>query len=107
RDGLGVDALRHEVMALVSQRTDDLGRERLVEQLHDRVAVCGVPGRDRALLDVLARTLAQRLDVADEGRFIAHVVSPVQIVIGKAPGRLARSLPSRGRACGRRPATWR
>ena len=31
-DGLGVDARRHEVVALVAQDADDLGRERLVQQ---------------------------------------------------------------------------
>ena len=33
RHALGVDALRHEVVALVAQHADDLGGERLVQQL--------------------------------------------------------------------------
>ena len=79
RHALGVDALRHEVVALVAQHADDLGRERLVEQPHHRLAVGAVAGRHRALLDVLAGAAAQFLDVGQERlRGRAHfVVLPV------------------------------
>ena len=38
---LRVDALRHEVVPLVAQHADDLGRERLVQHLHDRPSCRG------------------------------------------------------------------
>src|SRR5688500_14620333 len=66
RHALGVDALRHEVMALGAPRADDLGGERLVEELEDHAAVGVVPGSHRALRDVLPGPLAQRLDVGEE-----------------------------------------
>src|SRR5688572_1205358 len=74
RHALGVDALRHEVMALVAQRADDLGRERLVEELEDHAAVGVVPGSHRALRDVLPGPPAQRLDVGEERP--GHPASP-------------------------------
>ena len=64
--GLGVDPLGHEVVALVAQHADDLGGQRLVEQLHHRLAVRLVALGHRAVLDVLARALAERLDVGHE-----------------------------------------
>src|SRR6266849_3390579 len=49
----GMDAFRHEVVALVAQDADDLGGERFVQELHDDVAVGVVPGSNRAFRDVL------------------------------------------------------
>jgi hypothetical protein len=63
---LGVDALGHEVVPLVAQHADDLGGQGLVEQADDGVAVRLVALGDGAVLDVLARPVAERLDVADE-----------------------------------------
>ena len=38
RDALRVDARRHEVVALVAQHADDLGRQRLVQDLDHGLA---------------------------------------------------------------------
>ena len=53
-------------MALVPQYADDLGGERLVEELQYGTAVVLVAGRDGALLDMRARPPSQLLHVADE-----------------------------------------
>src|SRR3989442_638885 len=66
RHALGMDALRHEVMALVAQRADDLGGERFVQELQHHAAVGVIPGSHRPLGDVLAGALAQRLDVGEK-----------------------------------------
>src|SRR4029079_4355359 len=78
-----VDPARHVVVALVAEHTDDLGRERLVEQAEDRLEVAAVAGGDRTplgvaavaggartLLDVLAGGGADRFQVAVE--FVRH-----------------------------------
>ena len=62
-DGLRVDAARHEVVAPVTQHANDLGRQRIVEQLHHGVPVGCVALGYRAFFDVLARALAELLDV--------------------------------------------
>ena len=59
RHGLGVDPGGHVVVALVAQDADDLGRERLVQDLDDGLAVRAIVLGDRALLDVPARPLPQ------------------------------------------------
>ena len=68
----GVDAGRHEVVALVAQHAHDLGRERLVEQCRTPcLSRPAVAGRHRAVLDVLPRALADRLDVGQEAHFLS------------------------------------
>src|SRR4029079_6019274 len=67
RHALGMDALRHVVMELVAQRADDLGGERLVEELQHHAAVGVVTGSHRPLGDVLPGTPTQRLDVGEKG----------------------------------------
>ena len=57
------DALRHEIVALVAQHTDDLRGECLVEYFHHELAVQCVGLGDRAFFDVLARAGAQRGNV--------------------------------------------
>jgi len=59
----GVDAARHEVVALAAQDTDDLGGKGFVQKLDHRVAVRLIPGRDCTLLDMLPGQIAQRLNV--------------------------------------------
>src|SRR3954470_9609321 len=66
RHALGVDALRHEIVALIAQRTHDLGGKRLVQQPHHRVAVGLVARRHRALRDVLAGAATEFRDVGQE-----------------------------------------
>src|SRR6185295_11623954 len=66
RHALGVDALRHEVVALVTEHADDLRCKRLVQQPQHHPAVGVVPGSHRALRDVLPGPLAQGLDVGEE-----------------------------------------
>src|SRR6267143_1305856 len=61
RHAFGMDAFRHEVMALVAQRADDLGGERLVQELQHHAAVGVIAGSHRPLGDVLPGALAQRL----------------------------------------------
>src|SRR5438067_5255967 len=79
----GVDALRREVVALVAQRANDLGRERFVQELEHHAAVGVIPGSHRPLGDVLPGALAQRLDVRQEcaaTRFVHFVVLAVDPV---------------------------
>ncbi len=71
RDALRMNTARHVVVTLIAQNADKLGRERLVEQLDHRVAVGAVAFRHRAAFYMLARALAQRLDVAKK-RLVAH-----------------------------------
>src|SRR5260221_7138931 len=66
RHALGVDTLGHEVVALVAQRADDLGGERLVQQLVHHATVGVIPGSHRTFADVLPGPLAQRGDVGEE-----------------------------------------
>src|SRR5260221_7139098 len=73
RHAFGVDALRHVVVALVAQRADDFGGERLVQELEHHRAVGVVPGSHRALRDVLPGPLTQRLDVGEK-RSAGHYV---------------------------------
>ena len=72
--GLGVDALGHEVVALVAQHAHQLGGEGLVEQADDGVAVGLVGLGHGAVLDVLSGPLAQRLDVRQE--VLGHLRPP-------------------------------
>src|SRR2546429_2357613 len=82
-----MNASRHEVMALVAQHANDLGRQRGVEDLDRRFGVAAVAIGHSAAGDVLPRPLAQRLDVGQEwlllrvlcvahGWFPGHVPSP-------------------------------
>jgi hypothetical protein len=67
RDGLGRGrTLGGEVVALVAHPAHDLGRQCLVEDLDDPFTVGAVGGRDRALLDLGPRALAQGGDVCQE-----------------------------------------
>jgi hypothetical protein len=66
RHRLRVDAGRHVEVPLVAQDAHDLGGQRLVQDLHDGLAVGLVAFRDGTVLDVLARPLPQRLDVGEE-----------------------------------------
>ena len=45
RDALGVEPARHEVVPLVAQHADELGRERLVQELEHGLAVGAVARR--------------------------------------------------------------
>src|SRR5262245_21383430 len=67
RDGLGMDAGRHEVVPLVPEHADDLGGQRFVQKLDHRLGVGAVTRRHRALADVLAGALPEGLDVRQEG----------------------------------------
>jgi hypothetical protein len=61
-----MNALRHEVVTLVAQRADKLGGERVVEQLQHDFAIRGVARCDGPLVHVLARLLADLLQVEHE-----------------------------------------
>ena len=65
----GVDAVGHEVVALVAEVADELGGQRLVEHLDDPIAVGAVRGGDRALLDLRPCSLTEGLHVGEE---VAH-----------------------------------
>ena len=71
-DGTCVDALGHEVMALVAQDTDDFGGERVIEDLDGSDRIAAVTRRHGALFDVLACTFAQGFDVRQKGLLVAH-----------------------------------
>ena len=66
RDRLGMDAVRHEIVAFVAEHADDLGREGLVQDPHDDLGVGAVALGNGAALDVLARAAADRLDVGQK-----------------------------------------
>ncbi len=55
---------RHVVVTLVAQVADQLGGQRLVQQVDHHLAVGGIALGDRAVLDVLTGPLAQALLVA-------------------------------------------
>ncbi len=67
RDRLRVDARGHEVVPLVAEHADDLRRQRLVQDLDDRLAVGAVALGHRPLLHMLPRSFPKRLDVRKEG----------------------------------------
>src|SRR5471030_110998 len=73
---LRVDARGHVVMALVAQHADDLGRQRVVQQLDGGVDVAAVGLGDGTLLDVFARPALDLFDVGEErrGLWICHLV---------------------------------
>ena len=63
---LCVNPFGHEVVTFIAERADDLGGQRLVEELDDHIRVASISLGYRSLLDVLARALAQSLDVGEE-----------------------------------------
>ena len=67
----GIDSACHEVVSLVTQHADDLGRECFVQEFDNRIAVRRVSFGNRALFDVFASALAQRLNVGKK-RFTGH-----------------------------------
>ena len=67
-------ALRHVVVALVAQHADELGRERFVQELDHGAAIGAVIRGDRAALDLLARTLPNRLHVGQRAAVAAGVL---------------------------------
>src|SRR5262245_46972771 len=54
-DRFGMDAGGHEVMKLIAQHADDFGRERLVQDAYDLIAVQRVIFGDRPVFNMLAR----------------------------------------------------
>ena len=79
-------AARREVVALVPQHADDLGRQRLVQQLADLCAAVRVVGRHGAEFHVLAGAGADRLDVGDEAARIVAAVFVGRVHRGALPG---------------------
>src|SRR6185312_1205793 len=61
----------HEIMAFIPQHTDDLRRQRLVQDFHYRLAIRAVTFGHSAILNVLSRSLAQSLDISEKW-FISH-----------------------------------
>jgi len=55
----GMDTVGHEIATLVTQYSDDLGRERFVQQLKHDLAVRGVVSSNAASHNVLTRALTQ------------------------------------------------
>jgi hypothetical protein len=66
-DRFGVEALSHEVMALIAQDADDLGGKNAVEESHGLTAVQAIGRCHDALLHVLAGAPPYLLDVAEKG----------------------------------------
>ncbi len=56
--------LGHEIVPLVTEHADDLGREGLVQELQDGLAVRPVAFRDGPLFHVVTSALPDRLDIA-------------------------------------------
>ncbi len=73
RRDLGLRAVRHEVVPLVAQHANDFGRERLIEKPDDLLHVRAIARGDGAGVDVLARSLAQRLDVGQHACAIGAI----------------------------------
>src|SRR5450631_2294185 len=92
RDRAGVDALGHEIMALVTQHADNLRRQRFVEKLDRGFGIAAVARGHRAFLDVLARALAQGLYVGEKWRvfdgcwLVAHGCSLIDVPDGNPNG---------------------
>ena len=78
-DGIGVEPACHEIMALVAQHADKLRRQRLVQHLDHLLAVGLVGAGDGALLDMLARAVADFLDVGGKGLHGAGLSNKWQI----------------------------
>src|SRR6185437_7296772 len=66
-DRLRVDAGGHEVVELIAERADDLRGERLVENPDRLLAIELIVGSHRSFGNMLARTLAERLDLLQVG----------------------------------------
>ena len=73
---VGVDAIGHEIVALVTQYADDFRGQGLVADLDHGFAVRLIAFGHRALLDVAPGALAQGLDVGHKGLLVAHFRSP-------------------------------
>jgi hypothetical protein len=84
-NGASMNTLGHEIVALVSKHTNDLGRERFVEDLDRGLGVATVTRRYGAFLDVLARSLAQCLYVGEKRR-VFHGGSLVDVYVWQAEG---------------------
>ena len=67
RHGTRVDALRDEVVELVTQHAHDLRGKGIVENLDGCGSFVAVSGRHGAFFDVLAGARAQCLDVGEKG----------------------------------------
>ena len=67
-DGARMNTLGHEIVALVSQHTNNLRRKRFVENLDRGFSVAAVSRRHGTVLDMLARALAQCLYIGEKWR---------------------------------------
>ena len=73
RDRRRLAAIGREVVALVAQHADQLGRQRIVEQLDDGVAVRTVAGRDGAPFQILRGGGLDRVFVERHGAYSGAV----------------------------------
>src|SRR5713101_820196 len=79
RDSFGINSGSHEIMPLVTQHTDDLRRQRFIQQLGHSPAIGLVALGYRTLLNVLARSFTQSFDVSQKW-FVSHGVTPCLLV---------------------------
>src|SRR5579885_3053336 len=66
----GPNACRRKVMASIAEHADNLGGQRLVEQLTDCLRLLLISQRHCAILDLLTCTLAERFDVRQKRRSV-------------------------------------
>jgi hypothetical protein len=94
RDTICVNTGSHEIVAPVAQHANDFSRQRFVQDLDHGLSVGLVAIGYRALLDVLARPLAERFDISQEW-FISHKYDSFEceLFFGEATILLARAKP--------------
>jgi hypothetical protein len=72
-----MDSGSHKIVALVTKHANDLSRQRFVQDFDYSLSVSRIAFGYRTLLDVLARSLAERLNVSQKW-FISHDVTPLE-----------------------------
>src|SRR5258706_14825340 len=81
RDSLRMDSGSHEIVPLVAQHANDLGRQRFVQDLVHRLSIGLVAFGYRALLVVLTSSFPLRFAVGRKW-FLSHAVTFLQFQIG-------------------------
>src|SRR5262245_4311010 len=79
RDRLAMDALRHGVVRLVAQRAHDFGREYLVEDLDDLLAVGLIRLGNRTFIHMLACAPPDLVEVCLEGVHMAAALQELSL----------------------------
>src|SRR2546425_8272153 len=86
-----MNARRHEIMPLITQYADNLGRQGLVQKLYHRLAVSTIAFSYGAFLNVLSRAFAQSFDVSQKW-FVSHSVTPSLVHFSAGSDDITRSV---------------